>query len=73
MEIERDEDVAQEQTDIDIEPREPRGRGGSLAGIAAALGRPAPGAGLAHWGGPLPRRSPTTPSAMECEPKIDGA
>ncbi|CAL9625963.1 hypothetical protein SUDANB121_05979 (plasmid) [Nocardiopsis dassonvillei] len=48
-------DDGREQT----EPRG-RGRGGSLAGITAALSRPAAGAGLAHWGGPAPttRREP---------------
>lgn len=34
---------------------EPRGRGGNLAGIRAALTRPA-GEGPAHWGGARPRR-----------------
>ena len=70
MEIERQDhehdvaNFAQEQTGLP-------GRGGSAAGIAAALGRPAAGAGLAHWGGPLPRRAtPTTPSAKECGPEI---
>lgn len=60
----------EDQGDADIDPR-----GGSLPGIAAALGRPAAGAGLAHWGGPAPRRAtPTTASVKECPTTItDGA
>lgn len=59
-------DDIEDQGDADIDPR-----GGSLPGIAAALGRPAAGAGLAHWGGPAPRRStPTTASVKECGPSI---
>lgn len=51
----------EDQGDADVDPR-----GGSLPGIAAALARPA-GAGLAHWGGPAPRRAtPTTASVKEC-------
>lgn len=59
-------DDIEDQEHADIDPR-----GGSLPGIAAALGRPADGAGLAHWGGPAPRRAtPTTPSAKECAAEI---
>lgn len=60
----------EDQDPIEVDPR-----GGSLPGIAAALGRPAAGAGLAHWGGPAPRRTtPTTTSVKECPPTItDGA
>lgn len=58
-------DDIEDQGDADIDPR-----GGSLPGIAAALARPA-GVGLAHWGGPAPRRAtPTTASVKECGPEI---
>lgn len=37
---------------------QPEKRGGSRSGIAAALGRPPLGGGLAHWGEAPPRRDP---------------
>ncbi|GAA1455876.1 calcium-binding protein [Nocardiopsis tropica] len=57
MTEQRDDDVPQEQTEVEVDPP---ARGGSLPGIRAALSRPA-GAGPAHWGGTRPRRDPVPP------------